>query len=73
VHARHLSAQHRAPDRGRIGQRIHGAEVIPPKALMRVPQRPIVVSVAGEGARSQIRGALSEMGFHEQADFVCAA
>ena len=58
---------------GRIGQRIHGAQVIPPEALTRVRRCPIVVSVAGQSARSQIRGALSEMGFRERVDFVCAA
>jgi glycosyltransferase involved in cell wall biosynthesis len=68
-HPRHIVELHP----GRIGQRIHGAQVIPPEALTRVHRCPIVVSVAGQSARSQIRGALSEMGFRERADFVCAA
>jgi glycosyltransferase involved in cell wall biosynthesis len=58
---------------GRLGQRIHGAPVIPPDALVRVPRRPIVVSVAGETPRRQIRAALAGMGFEELRDFVCAA
>jgi hypothetical protein len=58
---------------GRLGQRIHGAPVIPPQALRELPRRPIVASVAGEGARSQIRAALAQMGFRELVDFVCAA
>ena len=58
---------------GRLGQRIHGAPVIPPQALRELPRRPIVASVAGERARSQIRAALAQMGFQELVDFVCAA
>jgi glycosyltransferase involved in cell wall biosynthesis len=58
---------------GRLGNRIHGAPVIPPEALPSVPRRPVVVSVAGEQARSIIRNTMRTMGFLEIRDFVCAA
>lgn len=57
----------------RLGNRIHGAEVIPPDALVERPRRPIVTSVAGAGPRAVIRAALERMGFTEDVDFVCAA
>ena len=58
---------------GRLGQRIHGAPVVPPEALPSLPRRPIVASVAGPGPRGQIRAALTAMGLREIVDFVCAA
>lgn len=58
---------------GRLGKHIHGAPVIPPEALPRVPRRPLVVSVAGAQARQEIRQALDKLGFVELRDFVCAA
>jgi glycosyltransferase involved in cell wall biosynthesis len=58
---------------GRVGQRIHGAPVIAHDALARLRHRPVVVSVAGEDARAQIREAMAGMGFRETHDFVCAA
>ncbi len=58
---------------GRIGNRIHGAPVVPPSELPRLPRQPVVVSVAGEGPRSEIRRSLAGMGFIESRDFVCAA
>jgi len=57
----------------RIGQRIHGAPVIAPDALTTLRDRPIVVSVAHQGPRTEIRQALSNMGFVELRDYVCAA
>jgi glycosyltransferase involved in cell wall biosynthesis len=57
----------------RIGETIHGAPVIPPPALSTRPPYPIVVSVAGAGPRSEIRAALTKMGFHEGIHFVCSA
>ena len=57
---------------GRLGQRIHGAPVIDPEALAGRRER-IVVSVAGAGARREIRHALAAMQFVERRDFVCAA
>jgi glycosyltransferase involved in cell wall biosynthesis len=58
---------------GRLGERIHGAPVIPPERLPSLPTGPIVVSVAGACARGEIRTSLSRMGFRELVDFVCAA
>ena len=58
---------------GRIGQMIHGAPVVPPDALRRLPARRIVASVAGEKPRREIREWLGGMGFQETRDFVCAA
>ncbi|GIX48932.1 MAG: glycosyl transferase [Candidatus Tectimicrobiota bacterium] len=57
----------------RLGKTIHGAAVIPPDALPRVARLPLVVSVAGAAARTEIRQALAQMGFVETRDFVCAA
>jgi glycosyltransferase involved in cell wall biosynthesis len=57
----------------RLGQRIHGAPVILPSALPALFRHRIVVSVAGEGPRSEIRSALAAMGFRELEEFVCAA
>jgi glycosyltransferase involved in cell wall biosynthesis len=59
--------------RGRLGNRIHGAPVIPPDDLPRLPRYPVVISVAGAGPREQIRAAMRTMGFEESHDFVCAA
>lgn len=59
--------------RTRIGQRIHGAAVIEPHDLAALRGTPIVVSVAGQGPRGEIRAALAAMGFTEGADYVCAA
>jgi glycosyltransferase involved in cell wall biosynthesis len=58
---------------GRLGQRIHGAEVVGVDALPTLARRPVVVSVAGEGPRREIRAFMGRFGFHETRDFVCAA
>ena len=58
---------------GRLGKRIHGASVIPPEALVQAPRHPVVVSVSGEQARTEIRQAMEAMGFVENRDFICAA
>jgi len=58
---------------GRLGQTIHGAPVVAPDEIPRLPRRPLIVSVAGERPRRQIREALTTMGFRELEDFVCAA
>ena len=58
---------------GRLGNTIHGAPVIAPDALARVPRLPLVASVAGAGPRRQIRAALAALGRRELHDFVCAA
>ncbi len=59
--------------RSRLGQRIHGAFVMPPDDLPSVRGRPIIVSVARVGPRAEIRAALSAMEFAETKDYVCAA
>jgi len=58
---------------GRLGQRIHGAPVVPPSALAEGPRLPVVVSVAGAGPRQEIRSALRAMHYVECRDFICAA
>jgi glycosyltransferase involved in cell wall biosynthesis len=58
---------------GRLGNRIHGAPVVPPSELPRLPRRPVVVSVAGRGPRTEVRRKLATLGFVETRDFVCAA
>jgi glycosyltransferase involved in cell wall biosynthesis len=58
---------------GRIGNRIHGAEVIEPAALDDWRHLPLVVSVAGEGPRALIRNDLAARGWRELVDYICAA
>ncbi len=58
---------------GRLGNRIHGAEVVAPERLAELPRLPLVASVARERARRQIRDRLAALGFLEERDFVCAA
>jgi glycosyltransferase involved in cell wall biosynthesis len=58
---------------GRVGQTIRGVPVVKPSELRRLGSWPLVVSVAGAGPRSEIRQALSQMGFRELSDYVCAA
>jgi glycosyltransferase involved in cell wall biosynthesis len=76
---RALAAHGRTPShiveikRGRLGQRIHGADVVPHAELSLLRGIPIVVSVARAGPRAEIRGALAGMGFDEGRDYVCAA
>jgi len=57
----------------RLGQLIRGVRVVAPNALPELPRQPLVVSVAGLKARTEIRNALSGMGFCETSDYVCAA
>ena len=61
---------------GRLGQLIREVPVVPPSALpglrSRCP-RPLIVSVAGVGPRTEIRQVLETMGFRELRDYVCAA
>ena len=58
---------------GRLGNRIHGAEVIAPSLLADSCTQPLLVSVAGTTARNEIRGALESMGRRELHDFICVA
>ena len=60
-------------DPGRLGQRIHGAAVVPPDALRSLRGRPVIVSVARAGPRGEIRAAMAAMDFVEGRDYVCAA
>ncbi len=57
----------------RLGQRIHGAPVIPPDALRELRGVPVVVSVARAGPRAEIRAAMERMAFVEGEDYVCTA
>ena len=58
---------------GRLGQTIHGAPVVPPEALRTLPHAPLVASVAGLEARTEIRAYLDRLGRRETVDYVCAA
>jgi glycosyltransferase involved in cell wall biosynthesis len=58
---------------GRLDNLIHGAPVIPPAKLVDLPRRPILVSVAGEAPRQEIRRWLDSKGFVELQDYVCVA
>jgi glycosyltransferase involved in cell wall biosynthesis len=58
---------------GRLDNRIHNAPVVSPEALLHMPRRPVIVSVAGAVARQTIRQAMAHMGFVETVDYVCAA
>lgn len=58
---------------GRLGQLIRGVRVVPPAVLRSLPRQPLIVSVAGLTARSEIRAALAGMSYTELRDFVCAA
>lgn len=60
----------------RIGREIHGAPVISPDALGDpgdTPGRPLIAAVSGLEARGLIRARLTELGWIEGRDFVCAA
>jgi hypothetical protein len=57
----------------RIGQRIHGAPVIPIDQLASLRGQRVVVSVARAAARAEIRAELRALHFIEGVDFVCAA
>ncbi len=57
----------------RLGQLIRGVRVHAPQALPDLPRLPLVVSVAGLTPRTEIRAALSALGFVECRDYVCAA
>lgn len=76
---RALAAHGKRPSRiievkqSRIGQRIHGAPVVPLDALASLRGESIIVSVARSGPRSEIRAALQRLDFVEGRDYVCAA
>ncbi len=58
---------------GRIGNQIAGAPVVHPDAWLASRTHRLVVSVAGETPRSQIRERLALAELRERVDFVCAA
>ncbi len=58
---------------GRLGNRIHGAEVVSPEALRGLPRLPLLVSVSGATPRKQIRDQLRSFGWVELRDYVCVA
>jgi glycosyltransferase involved in cell wall biosynthesis len=58
---------------GRLGNRIHGAPVITPDELVALGDRPVVVSVAREGPRGEVRAWMARHGRREMVDYVCAA
>jgi glycosyltransferase involved in cell wall biosynthesis len=76
-HGRHPQAIVEVHPR-RIGQRIHGAPVIPPEQLLAARRGsegtlPVVVSVARSSPRALVRARLERLGLREQHDFICAA
>ncbi len=58
---------------GRLGNRIAGADVVPPAALQKMPRRPLLVSVVGVGPRAEIRAELASLGYQDGIDFLCVA
>ena len=59
--------------RGRLGQTIHGAPVVAPDEIGRLPNLPLIISVSGLGPRNEIRARLWELNREEGHDYVCAA
>lgn len=58
----------------RLGRRIGGVPVVRPEAIPAVRRGlPLVASVAGDAARTEIRGLCARLGLREDADFWCAA
>jgi glycosyltransferase involved in cell wall biosynthesis len=76
---RHLAAHGKKPAAiielhpRRLGERIHGAPVVPPQELPELPRLPLLVSVAGAAPRAEIRAQLAGWGFREGVDYYCAA
>jgi len=58
---------------GRLGNTILGRPVVRPDDLVRLRTSGVIVSVADETPRRQIREAMAQMGCGELLDFVCAA
>jgi hypothetical protein len=58
---------------GRLGQLIRGVRVVSPEALPALPRQPLLVSVSGITPRTEIRAALTAIGFRETRDYVCCA
>ena len=60
-------------DPRKVGQEIHGAPVISPGEVERVRGALALAAVGQPGARTEIRGALSRLGWIEGTDFVAVA
>ncbi len=60
-------------DPRKIGQRIHGAPVIPPSEINAYRDAFSVAAVGQEGARCRIRAELESAGWKELTDFVAVA
>ena len=58
---------------GRIGNKIMGAPVVAPTDIEKLPQLPLLVSVARDAPRNEARRILDSLGRTELFDFVCAA
>lgn len=60
-------------DPRKVGQRVHGAPVVPPEEAERYRTALCVAAVGQDGARTLIRASLLEMGWREMVDFVAVA
>lgn len=57
----------------RLGETIHGAKVVRPDRIPSLPRLPIIASVSGAPARTEIRAHCHRLGLRETLDFFCAA
>jgi hypothetical protein len=57
----------------RVGERIHGAPVVPPERLPGLPRLPLLISVAGATPRREIRETLDAFALEETRDYWCTA
>jgi glycosyltransferase involved in cell wall biosynthesis len=57
----------------RLGETIHGARVVRPEQIPSLPRLPIVASVSGAPARTEIRAHCHRLGLREPLDFLCTA
>lgn len=60
-------------DARKVGQRIHGVNVVHPDALELEPDAHVLSCVAAKGAREDIRAFLRARGLEELRDFTCVA
>lgn len=58
---------------GRLGNRVHGAPVLPPSRINEVGHLPLLASVARSGPRNEIRRYLNDRGLRESRDYICTA
>ena len=57
----------------RLDKTIHGAKVVRPEQIPSLPRLPLIVSVAGASARTEIRAHCHRLNLREPLDFLCAA